>query len=162
MATSKQQWRRDSHLLLLAAAVALFLIVAGGVDAHGHETCPTGYEDCDGKSYNKCETNVYTDPYNCNHCHNVCKTYPHAVTKCENGKCTWKCNKLYGDCDGKIKNGCETYLGSDKNCGYCGNHCKVHSDYKYGEAYCSGGQCKSRCPHGWKYNSYKKYCYKKH
>lgn len=155
MATSQQQWRSGSQLFLLAAASALVLFI-GSADAK----CATGYGDCDGITSNGCETNVYNDPYNCAYCHNKCKTYPHTVTTCKNGKCTWVCNDLYGDCDGKINNGCEKYLSQDPyNCGYCHNKCQLSPDYKYGEAYCSGGKCYSRCPTGWKYNSSGKYCY---
>jgi len=65
------------------------------------------------------------------------------------------CSSPYTSCSGKCVN-----LKTDyNNCGYCGHVCKLSSDYKYGEVYCSGGVCYSRCKSGWKYNSSGKYCY---
>jgi hypothetical protein len=153
MATSQQQWRHGSQLVLLAAALALVLLIAAGsVDAG----CSSGYSVCDGHC-----VNLKTDPYNCKSCNYVCKKYPHTVTKCKYGVCSWECEYLYGNCDHNNKNGCETHLGSDKyNCGKCGHKCKLSPYYKNGEVYCRKGNCKSECKPGWKYNSSGKYCYK--
>lgn len=49
------------------------------------------------------------------------------TAECKNGQLQLlSCGKGYGDCDGKIENGCEIDLMNDNdNCGRCGNACSM-------------------------------------
>ena len=68
-----------------------------------------------------------TDMNNCGACGTVCKTFlPNAKgSECTNGQCiVSQCKTDYGDCNLKISDGCEVYLGIDaNNCGSCGVKC---------------------------------------
>jgi hypothetical protein len=69
--------------------------------------------------------NLYTDMSNCGSCGKVCPSpVSHGTVSCQNGACTVTCEKDYGNCDGIITNGCESYLRFDaNNCGSCGIKC---------------------------------------
>ncbi|MDP3276996.1 MAG: hypothetical protein Q8Q09_17525 [Deltaproteobacteria bacterium] len=59
----------------------------------------------------------------CGSCGNAC-SLPNAVAGCGAGRCVVaSCNAGFGDCDGLASNGCETALGTDANCGACGQRC---------------------------------------
>jgi hypothetical protein len=124
--------------------------------------CKPGYANCDNKWDNGCEVNTGNDAKNCGKCRVVCKQYPNAETKCENGKCgTPVCKSGWGNCDGKWENGCEKDLSKDVyNCGKCGNKCPC--TLKYGEPTCSGGKCGQQCKKGMKYDDKKKCCVYSH
>ncbi len=69
--------------------------------------------------------NLYSDMSNCGSCGKVCPSpVSHGTVRCENGICKVTCEKDYGNCDGVITNGCESYLRFDaNNCGSCGVKC---------------------------------------
>lgn len=88
------------------------------------------------------QTALDTDVNNCGACGFACPegeygTDDHASRACTDGVCGFRCAALWGDCDGKTSNGCETNLGSDpQNCGACGARC----DAVEGQA-CVDGRC---------------------
>jgi hypothetical protein len=58
----------------------------------------------------------------------------HGTTSCAAGTCQPFCITGYGNCDGSRINGCETLLGTNTNCGSCGDVCS--SGYT-----CLSGSC---------------------
>ncbi len=64
----------------------------------------------------------------------------HGATSCNNGLCNPICSPLdlWGNCDSNNKNGCETDLTTNTNCGSCGNICS-------GGTSCIGGSCVPDC-----------------
>ena len=81
------------------------LICQGGICVTA--TCPPGMLDCDGQSFNGCETDVQSDPANCGGCNLVC-SFPNAIAGCTSGQCVIVgCDPGYADCDGLSFNGCE-------------------------------------------------------
>jgi hypothetical protein len=90
-------------------------------------TCPTGFTTCPTSRF-PCDVDVRTDPTNCGSCSFVCpKPALGAVFACVDGSCAMKCDDNQFprglDCDGLVDNGCEVTLGTDDNCGACGERC---------------------------------------
>jgi alpha-tubulin suppressor-like RCC1 family protein len=86
--------------------------------AHATKTCTTGscgftctgtYGDCDGNAQNGCETDKFSDPFNCGVCGNVCPN-----GGCVAGSCTCVPQTCAGQC-GNVPDGCGNVL----NCGAC-------------------------------------------
>ncbi len=64
-----------------------------------------------------------TDAANCGFCGNVCRL-THATAACSGGTChVASCERFWGDCDRDARNGCDTWLAADPNCGVCGDSC---------------------------------------
>ena len=85
--------------------------------------CSTGAICCG----EKC---VPEDNENCGDCGNSCGD----LQICISGVC--ECVTGYGDCDGMVENGCETYFSnSPEHCGACGNTCNGITEM------CLGGFC---------------------
>jgi hypothetical protein len=74
---------------------------------------PKGWENCNDKIDDGCETDVLSDTNNCGVCGNVCP----AGDPCIEGKCGCPPGKIV--CDGE----CVDPLTDDQNCGSCGNSC---------------------------------------
>jgi hypothetical protein len=127
--------------------------------------CPADRLYC----YGRC-VDSKNDDVNCGGCFKFCDPtgggapeLANAYYGCGNGECgTLKCKARFADCDGLTKNGCETHLVSDANCGACGNACpdgqacRVNDEsgqiqcmcppgLTYCEAGCSGDECKGVC-----------------
>lgn len=89
--------------------------------------CDEGFADCDGAASNGCEVDLRADRSNCGQCGTACQGQPIGMTGCVDGTCAivdscWPLN--LGNCNGRLEDGCETYLDWDnENCGACGNKC---------------------------------------
>ncbi|HEY7118467.1 MAG TPA: hypothetical protein VH475_17895 [Tepidisphaeraceae bacterium] len=72
-----------------------------------------------------------------------CSAPDNAIPTCTNGACGFACNPGYADCDGNAANGCETALGTDANCGHCGDTC-VEDDNQCNSVSCNPffGECR--------------------
>ncbi len=85
--------------------------------------CPPGSTMCAGK----CVV-LDADPRNCGACYNFCPgplEGGHGFPTCTAGKCGFECAPQYGDCNGLLNDGCETYLRFDpKHCGGCNIQCE--------------------------------------
>jgi len=87
-------------------------------------SCNPGLEDCDPNDGVQCETDIWSDPNNCNGCGLVC-SLDHASALCSTGSCVVdQCDSGWGDCNNQDPDGCERDVTSDpNNCGFCGNVC---------------------------------------
>lgn len=79
-----------------------------------------------------------TDVENCGACGRRCD----ASQRCLAGRCRiTACPTSTDDCDGDVRNGCETSLSTSAyNCGACGHRCALNG-------LCAAGAC--TCPAGW-------------
>ncbi len=125
------------------------------------DKCKKGYEDCNEDMSDGCEANLKSSRLDCGTCGNACAD----GNSCRGGKCQKgcqsneflcdgaclnrqiyhladsceECQAFYGDCNGDVKDGCETNLKTDsENCGVCGNACPPESE-------CAGGKCVETC-----------------
>jgi hypothetical protein len=104
-------------------------------------TCASGFGNCNGLETDGCESNLKSDPNNCNACGTVCQA-PHGTNTCNAGLCTPSCGSAYGDCDGNVKTGCEAVFASDvNNCGGCGTVCQQTNASNV----CNAGNCSPTC-----------------
>jgi hypothetical protein len=107
--------------------------------------CPPGTTQC----WDEC-VDLQRDPLHCGACGDYCPgpsaTRPGArstgAPACENGTCTYVCFPGFADCDGSIRNGCETDLRtSQRHCGSCGNECEVAAGQPCVEGRCLTKTC---------------------
>jgi hypothetical protein len=85
-----------------------------------------------------CFKGLNSDPNNCGSCGVRCPgdwrsvefsgalslDPAHGQPICDQGVCGYACSPHFADCDGDVRNGCETDLRDDPlNCGACGVHC---------------------------------------
>jgi hypothetical protein len=108
--------------------------------ACGIGQCDAGFAHCVGDVTSGCETDLTSDINNCGKCANICPAVKQGNGVCNAGVCAIDtCNQDYADCDGKVANGCETYLKDDiNNCGACNVQC---SNKPNGAADCVEGKC---------------------
>ena len=94
---------------------------------------------CDGKCADR-----YNDGNHCGVCGKVCDPVANASGGCVNASCgVGTCKAGFGNCDGRVDNGCETDTASDINhCGACGNACPKSPN---GVVRCEAGMCKFDC-----------------
>jgi serine/threonine protein kinase len=86
--------------------------------------CHRGFEDCDGDGRNGCEANVRIDPDHCGGCSRKCPLIANAERGCGDVCTIWRCAAGFRDCDGRVEDGCEIDVMSDRrNCGRCGQVC---------------------------------------
>lgn len=101
------------------------------------QVCDPGWEDCDGKAANGCESSADTDPSSCGGCGKKCNA-TNGTAGCVAGKCQLLCNAGWGNCDGSSDNGCETEVATHvSHCGACGNACSATN----GTPTCVAGKC---------------------
>ncbi len=94
-----------------------------------------------------CDTNLSSDPNNCDGCGNVC-ALPSATAGCAAGACTIaSCNAGYGDCNKTASDGCEVALDSISNCGSCGHACTT--SVTHATAACNKSTCGIKCDAGY-------------
>jgi hypothetical protein len=115
--------------------------------------CAAGFSDCNGLGSDGCETTS-----DANHCGSACTTCtasaPHTVPVCTNGTCAVQCAANYGDCNGNMSDGCETFLNTDAHCGSCSTRCTSTSQEVVCQSNGSGGfacsnlPCGAGCPTG--------------
>jgi hypothetical protein len=80
-----------------------------------------------------------SDVFNCGVCERACPRPPDesALPVCRLGRCELQCPRGFADCDGRVENGCETFVSADpRNCGGCGVQC----DLALGQP-CVNGAC---------------------
>lgn len=67
--------------------------------------------------------------------------------ECIDGECIDKgCPKGFADCNGEAGDGCEVELGTDGNCGGCGDACTTGDN---ATASCNAGACEYQCQSPW-------------
>lgn len=109
-------------------------------------TCPVGRAECDGDPATECETDLRTDDAHCGLCGNACEGAANASGICSNGSCVLQCDAGFGNCNGRVSDGCETSLNDDpEHCAACGNVCLVPDN---GAAICTEGTCGVQCDSG--------------
>jgi hypothetical protein len=106
--------------------------------------CLPGYADCNGTLKDGCEILTDGDVANCGGCGKACGAPANASPACDSGKCGYRCQAGFGDCDGDPANGCETDVtASVASCGHCGNVCPVRANAR--AAACVASTCGSVC-----------------
>jgi cysteine-rich repeat protein len=115
-------------------------ITSDDCSSYGFGYCPEGTYSGSSMSCSFCPTSCSTSNYVCGDwtfCGQIkncgtCSTFPNSVMGCGgltssyDGRCYIAgCAPGYGNCDGNMfnSNGCETTLGTNTNCAYCGNVC---------------------------------------
>ncbi|XP_024358921.1 uncharacterized protein [Physcomitrium patens] len=111
-------------------------------------TCNFGWKNCNNDWTDGCETEVSRNINNCGGCGSKCNSVvPYTSTKCSNQKCEYTCKAGWKDCNGDMKDGCETDVGKDlNNCGGCGKKC---NDVPNASTKCSNYKCEYTCNDGW-------------
>jgi hypothetical protein len=115
----------------------------------GFSNCTDPLAECDGDEDTECETDVTEDPANCGGCGMEC-FYPRASGICVDAVCTFEsCEAGWESCDDDLSNGCETPLGTERDCGECGQACES----LHGTNSCTGTPgsfvCSPSCMGGW-------------
>lgn len=80
---------------------------------------------------------LQNDARNCGACGNICPGLdgPSGAPVCDLGTCSFRCAIGFGNCDGRLENGCEVDTNSDPNhCGSCATQCAPGQP-------CIGGKC---------------------
>lgn len=110
--------------------------------------CQSGFADCDGNRQNGCETNIASDPNNCNGCGTACSSNHIASRTCSGGVCNGPCTSGWADCNqNRRTDGCEQNIATDpRNCNGCGIQC---SSRNIANPTCTGGQCTGVCNPGY-------------
>ncbi|WP_394826169.1 hypothetical protein [Pendulispora albinea] len=91
--------------------------------------CAAGYHACAMKCF------AVSDPTACGDACKPCVAGAHSTATCDKGACGIACIPSFGNCDGDVRNGCETSLLEDaKHCGGCGKPCAPSTR-------CVGGIC---------------------
>lgn len=107
--------------------------------------CEAGYDDCDGRGDNGCETTLGS-LNNCGACNVPCDK-----ASCSGGVCTAAlCGPGFADCDGDQVT-CEANLQTDaSNCGSCGSKCEVNPGVTaHGNLTCTAQGCGVACDEGY-------------
>lgn len=96
--------------------------------------CERGFEDCDTRRENGCETDLDHDVDNCGRCRTACDI-DHADAVCTGGLCGIRdCTFGWGNCDDRTETGCEADLTLPSHCGDCETTCT-------GSQTCVSGAC---------------------
>jgi hypothetical protein len=114
--------------------------------------CNSGFGNCDGDSYDGCETDTNSTRLHCGGCNKECSIAASAhVTSnsCSSGSCNPVCASGYLDCDGNSYNGCEAQLNSRLHCGGCNKECSIAASAHVTSNDCSSGTCSPECATGY-------------
>jgi len=85
--------------------------------------CEPDWANCDGDDANGCESHLPADPANCNGCNLECPAGPNQRATCTDGVCGVECYPGTADCNGQLRDGCESSLESPEACGSCQHRC---------------------------------------
>lgn len=100
-------------------------------------TCEAGFGDCNGVASDGCEQPLTSNSH-CGGCAMLCAA-PNSTSSCSTGTCAIaSCDRNWGDCDGRLDNGCESPLTTNVDCGACERICAPSS----GTGDCSTGICR--------------------
>lgn len=109
--------------------------------------CEANYGDCDGVTENGCERSLDSIS-DCGGCGKSCAKRAHATALCHDGSCGIRCEDGYGDCNGKLEDGCEQALNDAQHCGSCDTRC---TGAHVGASECKSGRCViGSCDEGFK------------
>jgi MYXO-CTERM domain-containing protein len=132
----------DEVVTFTAEANTRYFVVVDGqmADSTGayqlHLACALDCADTETQCGNEC-ADLFIDPQNCGECGNVC-FYDHASPRCSGGSCQMgDCHGGWGDCNVDSGDGCETRLGTNENCGFCGDVCY----FEHAEPLCQNDEC---------------------
>lgn len=96
--------------------------------------CDRGFDDCDDRRENGCETDLNHDVDHCGRCGTAC-VIEHADPLCTGGACSIRdCEFGWDDCDSRLDTGCEADLRLPAHCGDCSTVCTAAQT-------CVGGHC---------------------
>jgi hypothetical protein len=110
--------------------------------------CNPGFGNCDSRTDNGCEQSL-TSQEHCGMCGSTCRSTTNQPATCATGACVRTCNPGFGDCDGRIDNGCEVNTNTSmNNCGRCGAACAPSTPNT--NATCTQGTCQSTCRSGYR------------
>lgn len=123
-----------------------------------HCGCPSGLTRCELlPGWNYCFPTQFDDT-NCGGCGNMCDTSgpapaPNMYPGCKDSKCgERKCSPGFADCNGdaldESSDGCETSIGTDTNCGACGDNCQAKGQSCLRKPADQGGAAYCGCPEG--------------
>lgn len=85
--------------------------------------CYPGRADCNSDPKDGCEADTSSSTDTCGSCSTRCQ-FTNAVPACNKGICAiLVCNERFGDCNGRVSDGCETDLRLPSSCGACGASC---------------------------------------
>ena len=103
--------------------------------------CQSGFDNCDNKAANGCETDLQTSVGNCGACNNACNV-PNATPRCIASSCeVGSCLGTYHDCNDNSLDGCEIDVATNRNnCGGCGARCSLANVALGGD--CVASACK--------------------
>jgi hypothetical protein len=88
------------------------------------DSCIPGWDDCDGRPDNGCETDLSHNRDHCGTCTKSCEKPTNGIAGCSNGECgIGGCNPMWEDCDHDPANGCEHPIWTDQECLGCGLPC---------------------------------------
>ncbi len=104
------------------------------------EVCNHKDDNCDGQTDEGFD--LSSDVNNCGDCGIQCVN-PHGTTTCVNGKCVYKCDEGYWDCDGDPTNGCESDLMKVQACGLCQRNEDCPTGF-----FCKDGDCIKKYTNG--------------
>jgi len=91
--------------------------------------CLSGFADCDADIINGCEVTLATDVDHCGMCGVQCRG-DNAVMGCADSDCEIReCLWTWSDCNGDVRDGCETRINSIYECGACETPCAGAAQY---------------------------------
>ena len=98
-------------------------------------SCLDGFDNCDGRVENGCESELALDLFHCGSCDRSCVAeLAWAEATCDGESCGLTCIPGFADCDQRRDNGCEADLSSPGACGDCTTICPEEASLCSGDA----------------------------